>query len=108
MEDKLVKALESTGLDVFMLERPEMLNNCIVYTYSENDLSYSDDEADIEEYTIYVNLYCESGLNKYKKLIRTAMKSEGFVLGSVSIPYKGKEIPFIQQAFTFYYVAKIN
>ena len=70
MEEKLIKALEATGLPVYAIERPETIKNCIVYKYSESNESYSDDEADIESYKIYVNLYCESGLSKNKNLIK--------------------------------------
>lgn len=103
MEEKLVKALESTGLEVFNLERPQGINNCIVYNYSESNGSYVDDEVDIENFTIYVNLYCESGLNKNKQLIKDAMKSEGFGLNFVAPAYKGNELKLIQQSFTFLY-----
>lgn len=106
MEEKLVRALEVTGLPVYALERPETIKNCIVYKYSESNESYSDDEADIEKYTIYVNLYCESGLNKYKNLIKQSMKSEGFGLEYIAPAHKSKELATIQQAFTFYYVQK--
>ncbi|MDB1970758.1 hypothetical protein [Clostridium tertium] len=106
MEEKLIRALEATGLPVYALERPETIKNCIVYKYSESNDSYSDDEADIEKYTIYINLYCESGLNKYKKLIKESMKSEGFGLEYIAPAHKSKELATIQQAFTFIYVQK--
>lgn len=106
MEEKLIRALEATGLSVYALERPETIKNCIVYKYSESNESYSDDEADIESYTIYVNLYCESGLNKYKNLIKQSMKSEGFGLEYIAPAHKSKELVAIQQSFTFYYVQK--
>lgn len=106
MEEKLIRALESTGLEAFNLERPESIKNCIVYTYSEEIEAYCDDEADIESFSIYINLYIESGLNKYKNLIKKAMKSEGFRLESIAVPYKSKELGIIQQAFTFYYAQK--
>jgi hypothetical protein len=108
MEEKLIRALEGTGLPVYALERPETIKNCIVYKYSEKNESYSDDEVDIEGYTIYVNLYCESGLNKYKNLIKQSMKSEGFGLVYIAPAHKSKELATIQQAFTFYYVQKNN
>lgn len=106
IEEKLIRALESTGLSVFALERPETIKNCIVYKYSESNESYSDDEVDIESYTIYVNLYCESSLNKNKDLIKQLMRSEGFELEYIAPAYKSKELSTIQQAFTFYYVQK--
>ena len=106
MEEKLIRALEATGLSVYAIERPETIKNCIVYKYSESNESYSDDEADIESYKIYVNLYCESGLSKNKNLIKQSMKSEGFGLKFIAPAYKSKELATIQQAFTFYYVEK--
>lgn len=106
MEEKLIRALEATGLSVYAIERPETIKNCIVYKYSESNESYSDDEADIESYKIYVNLYCESGLSKNKNLIKKSMKSEGFVLEFIAPALKSKELATIQQAFTFYYVEK--
>lgn len=106
MEEKLIRVLEDTGLPVYALERPETIKNCIVYKYSEKNESYSDDEADIESYTIYVNLYCESGLNKYKNLIKKLMKSEGFGLEYIAPAHKSKELATIQQAFTFNYAEK--
>lgn len=106
MEEKLVRALESTGLSVYALERPETIKNCLVYKYSESNESYSDDEADIESYKIYVNLYCESGLNKYKNLIKQSMKSEGFGMEYIAPAHKSKELGAIQQSFTFTYVQK--
>lgn len=108
MEKKLLKALESTGLEVFSLERPEGIKSCIVYNYSESYESYSDDNADLESFMIYVNLYTKSGLNKYKKLIKNAMKSEGFRLDRVAPAYKSRELATIQQALTFYYAQKIE
>lgn len=106
MEEKLIRALEATGLSVYAIERPETIKNCIVYKYSESNESYSDDEADIESYKIYVNLYCESGLSKNKNLIKKSMKSESFGLEYIAPAYKSKELATIQQAFTFYYVEK--
>lgn len=106
MEEKLIRALEATGLSVYAIERPETIKNCIVYKYSESNESYSDDEADIESYKIYINLYCESGLSKNKNLIKKSMKSEGFGLEYIAPAYKSKELATIQQAFTFYYVEK--
>lgn len=106
MEEKLIRALEATGLSVYAIERPETIKNCIVYKYSESNESYSDDEADIESYKIYVNLYCESGLSKNKNLIKKLMKSEGFELEFIAPAYKSKELATIQQSFTFYYVEK--
>lgn len=85
LEEKLIKALECTGLQVFNIERPETIKNCIVYTYLEKDEQYCDDESDIESFTIYVNLYVNTGLNKYKKIIKKSMKSEGFRLESIAI-----------------------
>ncbi|MDB1947673.1 hypothetical protein PMY35_07550 [Clostridium tertium] len=106
MEEKLVRALESTGLSVYALERPETIKNCLVYKYSESNESYSDDEADIESYKIYINLYCESGFNKYKNLIKQSMKSEGFGMEYIAPAHKSKELGVIQQSFTFIYVQK--
>lgn len=103
MEEKLVKALERTGLNVFNLERPQTAKNCIVYNYMEQNQSYEDDEASIVKYTIYVNLYCESGLNKYKNLIKQELRSEGFRLQYVAPAYKSSELKLIQEAFTFLY-----
>ncbi|WP_346889173.1 hypothetical protein [Clostridium sp. UBA1056] len=108
MEEKLIRVLEDTGLPVYALERPETIKNCIVYKYSEKNEFYSDDVADIENYTIYVNLYCESGLNKNKNLIKQLMKSEGFRLGYIAPAYRSKELGLNQLAFTFYYVQNNN
>ena len=108
MEKKLLNALESTGLEVFNLERPEGIKNCIVYNYRESYESYSDDDADLQSFMIYLNLYTESELNKYKKIIKNAMKSEGFRLDIIASAYRNKELATIQQAFTFYYVQKIE
>lgn len=108
MEEKLIRALETTGLPVFALERPETIKECIVYKYSESSESFSDDEVDIESYKIYINLYCESGLNRNKNLIKKIMRSEGFGLEYIAPAYKSKELATIQQAFTFYYAQKSN
>ena len=47
MEDKLIKALEATGLPVYNLERPEGEKNCIVYNYAEQIKSYEDNEESV-------------------------------------------------------------
>ena len=38
MEDKLIKALEATGLPVYNLERPEGEKNCIVYNSKKKEI----------------------------------------------------------------------
>jgi len=102
MEEKLIRALQSTGLEVYALERPEGTKSCIVYNYSETNQLYSDDDSDLTKYMIYVNLYCQSGLSKYRKQIKESMKSESFGLNYIAPAYKSKELG-IQQAFTFVY-----
>ena len=107
MEDKLIRALEATGLPVFNLERPERNKNCIVYNYAEQVKSYEDNEESVVKYTIYVNLVIQKGLNKTKNLIKENMRSEGFRVQYIPPAYKDSEFDFIQQAFTFTFVETI-
>ena len=107
MEDKLIRALEATGLPVFNLERPEGNKNCIVYNYAEQVKSYEDNEESVVKYTIYVNLVIQKGLNKTKNLIKENMRSEGFRVQYIPPAYKDVEFDFILQAFTFTFVETI-
>ena len=107
MEDKLIRALEATGLPVFNLERPEGNKNCIVYNYAEQVKSYEDNEESVVKYTIYVNLVIQKGLNKTKNLIKENMRSEGLRVQYIPPAYKDSEFDFIQQAFTFTFVETI-
>ena len=107
MEDKLIRALEATGLPVFNLERPEGNKNCIVYNYAEQVKSYEDNEESVVKYTIYVNLVIQKGLNKTKNLIKENMRSEAFRVQYIPPAYKDVEFDFIQQAFTFTFVETI-
>lgn len=107
MEDKLIRALEATGLPVYNLERPEGQKNCIVYNYAEQINSYDDNEESVVKYTIYVNLVIQKELNKTKNLIKENMRSEGFRVQYIPPAYKDGEFDFIQQAFTFTFIETI-
>lgn len=101
MEDKLIRALEATGLPVYNLERPEGQKNCIVYNYAEQIKGYEDNQESVIKYTIYVNLVIQKGLNKTKNLIKENMRSEGFRIQYIAPAYKDVELDYIQQSFTF-------
>lgn len=104
MEEKLIRALEKTGLPVYCLERPEGVSDCIVYSVAEKVKGYADNEEQVVKYDIYINLYIKSGLNKIKNLIKQNMRSEGFRVNYIPPAYKDGELDFIQQAFTFVFI----
>lgn len=105
MEELLIRVLEAeTGLAVYNLERPEEEKNCIVYNYSEDTFSDSDDEEDIIKYVLYINLYCENGLNAKKKLIKKALKDAGFSKNYIPPANLSDELGLINQAFNYTYI----
>lgn len=105
MEDILERCLEqATGLTVYSMERPEEVHECIVYTFAEMQHSASDDLEDVTEYDIYLNLYCKSGLNEKKRLIKEALKENGFLKVQIPQANMTDELGLINQAFNYLYV----
>lgn len=105
MEELLIKILEeATGLEVYNLERPESVRECIVYNYSDKPFSSCDDKEDITEYTIYLNLYCDRGLNKLKKQIKDALEENNFFKFSIPPANVNDELGMVNQAFQYIYL----
>ena len=104
MEDKLINCLEALGITVYNLQRPEEERECIVYNYSEDTFSTSDNIEDITKYVIYLNLYCDTGLNNWKKKIKKALESNGFSKMYIPPANFKDEAGLINQAFNYTYL----
>lgn len=105
MEELLIKVLEeATGLQVYNLERPEAVRECIVYTYSDDVFSTADDEEDIIKYVLFINLYCDAGLNRRKREIKEALEKNGFLKMYIPPANLTDELGLINQAFNYTYI----
>lgn len=85
MISTLVKnALSDLDLPNYFITRLSDKNECIVYNYTAIPSWSADNEEKATKYTVMINLYCKSNIEKNKKDIIIAMQKAGFMRKSVA------------------------
>lgn len=81
-------ALGNLTLPNYFITRLSDKSECIVYNYVATPSWNADNEEKATKYTVMVNLYCKSNIEKNKKDIIEAMQNAGFVRKSVASTIK--------------------
>ncbi|MGL5620778.1 hypothetical protein [Cetobacterium sp.] len=99
MEEILRAALAKTNIPFYNLRGNNKDETCIVYSLSEKPKSFCDDYEDLTAYKITVMLFCRSGLEKNKKIIKDALKSENIMINEIPEASISNMTEIISQSF---------
>lgn len=81
--EKVNSALSYLEIPSYFITRGENKAPCVVFNYVESPKSFADDEEKITSYTVLLNLYVLSQIEKNKKNILDVMQNNGFIRTSI-------------------------
>lgn len=88
LNEKIRNVLDSIGFKNSYLERSFDNEECVVYNYISKSANFADNKGNIREYTIILNVYSNSSIDKRNETVRKAMLQNGFKGGQVQVPFK--------------------
>lgn len=78
MGEEIKQALLSIGIKSFYITRKDYIGECVVYNYLSNPNEYADNVEKVREYTILLNIYSLTGVERTKTNILNVMLNNGF------------------------------
>lgn len=83
INEKIKLSLSTLDIPSYFITRGENKAPCIVFNYNESPKSFADDEESITSYTVLLNLYTLSQIEKNKKDVLDIMRINGFIRTSI-------------------------
>lgn len=83
--------LNALDIKNYYLERPQIIESCIVYTFIEYPKNTADGIESHSKYDCYFNLIVDKDISKNINIVKKILLNNGFKKVVINNPYKIKE-----------------